>query len=352
MKKSRQVLGADADVFARRFGVERDGNAPIRSRSSWARTSSTWRGRWTTWHTRPAGRRPKFEPPSIAGARGCFDVRATRPRPHLDDKILTAWNGLMIAACARAARVAGGFVGDEEAGRAHLEAARRAAGFIRRRMWTGRTLWRRYRSGETRIEGYAEDYAYLVAGLIGLFQADPNPVWLDWALDAPRASGRAVLGCGGWRLVQHERGGNPDVLLRLKDDYDGAEPAVSSVSVMNLVMLTHIVAREGWQEKIERTLELFGERLDTAGRAVPMMAAALSAHTAGVQQVVVVAMTPRAASSLVWSLFTICRLPSSSVLIRRRRGGWPRGCRSWQRCDRQAVGRRRTCVGTSRVRRP
>src|SRR5439155_25748806 len=102
-----------------------------------------------------------------------FEVRGTRPRPHLDDKVLTAWNGLMIAAFARASRVV-------PKGAPYLDAARRAASFIRDRMWngtssnTGQALLRRYRHGEASIEAYAEDYAYLIYGLLELFQADPD----------------------------------------------------------------------------------------------------------------------------------------------------------------------------------
>src|SRR5262249_34370247 len=114
-----------------------------------------------------------------------FEARLTRPRPHRDDKVLTSWNGLMIAALARMARLLGG-IGDNGARAAapFLEAARRAASFIRERMWSAdaRTLLRRYRDGHAEIPGYAEDYAYLIWGLLELFQADSEPMWLEWAI--------------------------------------------------------------------------------------------------------------------------------------------------------------------------
>src|SRR5262249_40855097 len=81
-------------------------------------------------------------------------------------------------------------------------------------------------------------------------------------------------------------GEDPTVLVRMKDDYDGAEPTASSVSVMNLIALSHLVENSGWVERIERTFRLFGARLEQIGRAVPMMAAALSAWHAGVEQIV------------------------------------------------------------------
>ncbi len=73
----------------------------------------------------------------------------------------------------------------------------------------------------------------------------------------------------------------------MKEDYDGAEPTASSISVMNLIWLSHLAPEPQWSDRIDRTLRLFGTRLEQMGRAVPMMAAALSTYTAGVRQVVV-----------------------------------------------------------------
>jgi uncharacterized protein YyaL (SSP411 family) len=114
-----------------------------------------------------------------------FAARSSRPRPHLDDKILTAWNGLMVAAFARAARV---LVSSPSSAR-YLAAARKAADFIRTQLWLsgeGRLL-RRYRDGEAAIDGYAEDFASLIYGLLELFQADGDAVWLEWAVSAGKA---------------------------------------------------------------------------------------------------------------------------------------------------------------------
>jgi len=76
----------------------------------------------------------------------------------------------------------------------------------------------------------------------------------------------------------------------MKEDYDGAEPTASSMSVFNLLMLSHLVEEGGqaWLDRIDRTLRLFGSRLEQIGRGVPMMAAALSTQIVGVQQIVIV----------------------------------------------------------------
>jgi uncharacterized protein YyaL (SSP411 family) len=219
-----------------------------------------------------------------------FDVRLERPRPHRDDKVLTAWNGLMIGACARLARLFRGR--DDAVADRSLEGARRAATFVRERMWNadgtgGPVLLRRYRAGNADIDAYAEDYAYLIFGLLELFQADADPAWLEWAIALQRRQDELFWDetAGGWYSTT---GRDPSVLVRMKEDYDGAEPTASAVSVMNLLVLSHLVDEASWADRIERTLRLFGTRLEQMGRAVPLMAAALSAHVSGLQQIVIV----------------------------------------------------------------
>jgi uncharacterized protein YyaL (SSP411 family) len=226
----------------------------------------------------------------VVGALGrirplLFDARAKRPRPHLDDKILTAWNGLMIAACARAGR---SLPASPRATR-YLDAARRAAGFIRRTLWRDgdQRLLRRYRDGEAAIDGYAEDYAYLTWGLLELFQADGAAAWLEWALALQRQMDERFWDSaeGGWFSTT---GRDPSVLLRLKEDYDGAEPAASSVGAMNALTLAHLTGDADMLARAGRTLSRYGPRLGAAARVVPMMMSVLSAWHAGHSQIVIV----------------------------------------------------------------
>jgi uncharacterized protein YyaL (SSP411 family) len=195
----------------------------------------------------------------------------------------------MIAALARAARVLPAVLGRPDAGRDALAAAIRAAQFIRRTLWDGSsgTLRRRWRAGRSDIDGYAEDYAFLVHGLIELFQADPDPAWLDWAITLQRRQDALFWdeAEGGWFGTS---GRDASVLLRMKEDYDGAEPSASSVSVHNVLQLSQLVDEPAWLARVEQTLRLFGPRLDQMGRAVPMMAAALSLYHAGPAQVIIV----------------------------------------------------------------
>ncbi len=286
------LLGADAGIVKRRFGVEPDGNAPVDPQQEFTGKNLLFVATGFDDLARDAGKSAAQIDEILARARlAMFGARVRRPHPYLDDKILTAWNGLMIAAFARVGRVTTG-LGREGP---YLAAAQGAAEFVRTTLWRPeeRTLLRRYRDGHAEIEGYAEDYANLIFGLVELFQADPDPRWLVWAIELQERQDELFWDDaeGGWFSTT---GKDPSILLRSKEDYDGAEPTPSAVSVLNLLALSHLVERAGWTEKLERTLQLFGERLERVGRGVPMMAAALSLYTAGPQQIVIVSEGPSA----------------------------------------------------------
>jgi len=136
------------------------------------------------------------------------------------------------------------------------------------------------------VEGYAEDYAYLIFGLLELFQADGDPRWLEWALMLQRRQDELFADPveGGWFSTT---GRDESVLLRLKEDYDGAEPSATSVSVLNLLTLSHLTSDAGFEQSIERAFGMFASRIEQGARMVPMMMAALSAYHAGISQIVV-----------------------------------------------------------------
>jgi uncharacterized protein YyaL (SSP411 family) len=288
------LLGDDAPIVRRRFGILRDGNAPIDPQQEFVGKNLLYVARSLEELAAEFSIPADEVATTLNRARlAMFRERANRPKPHLDDKILTAWNGLMIAGFARVARIAGHFDREPRSagnrGNPYLVASRRAAQFVRGRMWDPdrRTLLRRFRDGRAAIDGYAEDYAFLIFGLLELFQADPDPAWLAWALDLQERQNELFWDDseGGWFSTS---GRDPSVLVRMKEDYDGAEPTASSVSVLNLLRLSHLIERPAWFEQTERTLRLFGERLQRMGRGVPMMAAALSTYLSGSQQIVIV----------------------------------------------------------------
>jgi hypothetical protein len=284
------LLGDDARIVKKRFGIEPEGNAPSDPQQEFTGKNLLYVAR--SLEELAEGGSLSSVAEVLGRARlTLFKARLDRPRPHLDDKVLTAWNGLMIAAFARVARVirAAGPEGRHSAG-AYLDAARTAARFLETTMWNAetRTLLRRYRAGHAEIDAYAEDYACVIFGLLELFQADADASWLSWAVTLQRRLDELFWDeqDGGWFSTTGRDG---SVLLRLKEDYDGAEPTASSVSVNNLLVLSHLIEDAGWSDRLERTLRLFADRLTSMGRSVPMMAAALSLYTAGPQQLVLVA---------------------------------------------------------------
>jgi uncharacterized protein YyaL (SSP411 family) len=207
-------------------------------------------------------------------------ARAGRPRPSLDDKVLVAWNGLMISAFARAAQVL-----DEPR---YLAAARTAAGFIESRMYDANThrLQRRYRDGHVDIDAVLEDYAYLIQGLLDLYEASFEMKWLTWAarLQAQQDTLFWDAKAGGYFATRAEAS---HVLVRMKDDYDGAEPSPNSVAAMNLLRLWQMTDREDLRKKADATFLALADTLGLKGAAVPQLSAALDFSLSKPKQIVI-----------------------------------------------------------------
>ena len=220
---------------------------------------------------------------SLADSRHkLFQQRSRRPRPHLDDKVLTAWNGLMISAFAKGARVL------EDA--RYLAAARRAAGFLRDQVWKQKEaglLLRRYRDGEAAIPGFLDDYAFFAQGLLDLYEADFDLRDLELAVELTEKQLELFEDPQNGAFFSAPASAN-DLLLRMKDDYDGAEPSGNSVAILNLLRLARITAREDFRDSAERALQAFAEHLADAPETSPRMLAALAYSRSRPQQIVLV----------------------------------------------------------------
>lgn len=191
-----------------------------------------------------------------------FRERTKRVRPHLDDKVLTSWNGLMLAALAR-----GGVVLGEPS---WLEAARRNLAFVRTAMWDAetRTLYHRWREGERDSAQLLTAYAFYLYGAVELYQATLDPDILSFC----RELAQGMTG----RFFDRERGGfyssaTGDVLVRAKDSYDGAEPSGNSAACIALLKLAAITGSGEFRSAADRTLEFFSPRLREMPQAVPWM---------------------------------------------------------------------------------
>ena len=281
-----RLLGEAAAIAVRRFGIEAQGNALQDPHGE-------LRGRnvlYVAQSIEDIAARSGRSADDLVGALGRIrqtlaTARGQRPRPHLDDKVLTAWNGLTIAALARAARV----LVDRPSSATYLRAAQNAASFIRTELWNegDRRLLRRFRDGEAAIDGFAEDYAFLIFGLVELFQADGDAEWLRWATALQARQDELFWDAheGGWFSTS---GNDSTVLLRLKEDYDGAEPAAGSVSVLNVIAMAQLGVEGVRVERAEQTLARYGPRIGAAARVVPMMLAGFSAWHATHSQIVIV----------------------------------------------------------------
>jgi uncharacterized protein YyaL (SSP411 family) len=196
-----------------------------------------------------------------------IEVRAQRVRPHLDDKVLASWNGLMLGALARASAV----LGDP----AYRAAAEKNAAFLKARLWGAKThtLYHRWRDGECDHVQLLEGYAFLVAGLLDLYEATLDPQHLQWATELGEAMIRQFYDPdqgGFWHSPESK-----DVILRLKPDYDGAEPSGNSVAVLALLKLGKITDRKDFLEPAEKSLRRLVGQFQQAPQAVPYLLEAL-----------------------------------------------------------------------------
>ncbi|MFQ3240991.1 MAG: hypothetical protein ACI9JZ_000673 [Lentimonas sp.] len=207
-------------------------------------------------------------------------ARAERPRPNLDDKILTAWNGLMISAYARAYSV----LGDPE----YLLAATKAAAFLKNNLTQAetQTLLRSFREQPSNIDAFAADYAFLIQGLLDLYSAGFDSEWLQWAQQLQRT--QDTLFWDNDRGSYYASHADDDsVIVRLKESYDGAIPSENSVATLNLLRLSAILNNERWHTQAQQILQNFASPIERSPTAVPQMLAALDFALQKPQQIVI-----------------------------------------------------------------
>lgn len=192
---------------------------------------------------------------SLDNARqALFVEREERIHPHKDDKILTAWNGLMIAVLAKGAQVLGN--------NAYLEAAEKAAAFVLSQLRRGDgRLMARYREGDTAYLGYLDDYAFLIWGLLELYSASGKPEILQTALQLQAQQDELFLDeeAGGYYLTGSDA---EELLFRPKESYDGALPSGNSISALNLLRLGRLTGEDCWEQKAHQQLLAFRSVLD------------------------------------------------------------------------------------------
>ena len=179
-----------------------------------------------------------------------LDARSFRPRPHLDDKIITAWNGMMIAAFVDAFNI----LNDKK----YLHHAIKAAEFIRDQLMDKETgkLFRRVRAGQAGIEAGLSDYAWTIHGLISIYDATKDKLWLTLAINLSNKQNELFLDevNGGYFDAS---GQDATLLFRSKSIYDGALPAANAIALSNLTALFRITKEQQWKKHTDNLLSAF-----------------------------------------------------------------------------------------------
>jgi len=264
----RAVLGSEADVVMSALGVVEGGNYAEEASGEKSNTNILYLEKPIGESAAALGIGEDELRERLGRARRLlFDVRETRIRPGLDDKILTDWNGLMIAALAKAGRAF------ERAD--YVEAAVRAERFISRNMMRGEGgLLHRFRDGDASIVGMIDDYSFYCWGLIELYETTFDVTYLEKALTYTSYATK--------QFWDNETGGfffTPDdgenLIVRQKEIYDGAVPSGNSVAMLNLIRLGRITANSKLEEGARRIAAAFEGQITRAASAFTMSMCAL-----------------------------------------------------------------------------
>jgi len=255
-----RILGDRADAFCRAYDVTTDGN---------------WEHGLNVLHVAS----PEVAKFAKERAR-LFAVREKRVRPHRDEKVLTAWNGLMISALARASQAF-----DEPR---YRDAAERAARYlVANRLKNGQPRSERGKLTRTAtVPAMVEDYAFLGNGLVDLYESDFDPQWLVKATELADTMIARFYDAKEGGFFQTD-GHDPSVIVRSKEDYDGAEPSGNSMAALLLLRLAQFTDRANYREAAEKTLQLFGDHLRKAPSTVPQMLCVLDLSLSKPKQIMI-----------------------------------------------------------------
>ena len=206
-------------------------------------------------------------------------IREKRERPFKDDKVLTAWNGLMISAMAKAAQV----LQDDK----YLRAAQNSTQFIKANLFKNGKLARRYRDSEAKFTASLDDYAYLIQGLIDLYEADFDEEWLTWANILQKKQDELFWdkASGGYFFSEKEGSLLPG---RNKKFEDNARPNSNAVSALNLLKLYNFTLHNPYVDKAKTIFTLAGKKMSQSHNAFAQMFIALDFYLDTSKEVVVV----------------------------------------------------------------
>jgi len=261
LKEFQQILGdRDAEILARYYNVKDEGNvAPEHDAHDELINQNVLAITMTKSDLAQQFGLSEDEVDKILeeGRQKLLDHRnKERPRPGLDDKIVVSWNGLAIGALARTSAALSSQ--DPTRAQEYLTAAEKAAAFLRAQLYnpTSKTLIRVYREGPGDAPGFADDYAYLISGLIDLYEATFNDTYLQWADDLQQTQLAMFWDkqhLGFFSTPEDQK----DLIMRLKDGMDNAEPGTNGVSAQNLDRLGALLEDDDYTKKARDTASAF-----------------------------------------------------------------------------------------------
>ncbi len=204
----------------------------------------------------------------LSARRKMLESRNRRVRPLRDDKVLASWNGLMLGALARASVVLDSAI--------YRAAAGKNCAFLKQHLWdaASATLYHRWREGERDSAQLLDAYAYFLQGVVSLYEATLDPQHLAFAIALADSMVKKFYDAkdgGFWQSPADTQ----DLILRVKEDYDGAQPSGNSVAVLALLKLAGMTGRADYREAAEKTLRFFSERMEQMPQAAPYMLKAL-----------------------------------------------------------------------------
>lgn len=288
-REVRDLLGPEADLALYAWNIFESGN--YREEASGHRCGANIPHLPKTLEQTARMRAMAFDEFSLrleSARKRLFDARERRVHPQKDDKILTDWNGLTIAALARAGHL---FKRDDLSG-----AARRAADFILANLRTpGGNLLHRYRDGEAGLEAHLDDYSFLTWGLIELYETTFETRYLETALELTSRMIEQFQdeAGGGFFLTSNE--GEP-LPARLKIVYDGALPSGNSAAALNLLRLSRLTGKTDLERHAHRIGQAFSERIHPMPSAHTMLLTAVD-FGLGPSAEIVIAAAPGAAET-------------------------------------------------------
>lgn len=291
LKEFRDILGErDAEILARYYNVKDEGNvAPehdahdeLINQNVLAITSTP-----TDLAKQFGLSEDKVSKILTEGRQKLLEHRnKERPRPSLDDKIVVSWNGLAIGALARTSAVLASQ--DPPRSKEYLAAAEKAAAFLQKQLYNSdsKTLIRVWREGPGDAPGFADDYAYLISGLIDLYEATFNDSYLQWADDLQKTQLRMFWDkqhLGFFSTPEDQT----DLILRLKDGMDNAEPGTNGVSAQNLDRLGALLEDNEYTQRARDTASAFEAEIMQHPFLFPSMMDAVVAGKLGIRHAVI-----------------------------------------------------------------